>query len=113
MLTDRSGKSRSPSFVRKPSPVPALKLKTEPKLRASVSPTRYTPPKTERKSPNKLQTMFKQVCCPNCRYLFKVIKDDSLLTQGRHHQPTTHTLNVETQTLDIVTRDIAIITKEI
>lgn len=113
MLTDRSAKSRSPSFPRRSSPPPALKMRSDVKPRVSLSPNRQTPAKTERKSPPKLQTMFKQVCCPNCRYLFKVIKDDVLLMQTRQPQLSAGIKNMETQTMEIVKRDIAIVTKEI
>lgn len=63
--------------------------------------------------------MFRQICCPNCRYLFKIIKEE----YNQASQPTQKiakpqhkvTLEASTQTKDIKDikdiKDMSLITK--
>lgn len=109
MYTDR--KSRSPT-TRLIKPTTPPRTHSRKSTSPALSPSFHRSPQPSpapRKAPPSISAMFQEVCCPNCRYVFKIIKEQiqELAKVKVEKEPQA------TQTPMVFTHDISTITKEI
>lgn len=107
MFSDR--KSRSPvtkNLKLSPSPRTHVRTNTSPRISPSF-PRTAQPSASPHKQPPNITSLLQEVCCPNCRYLFRVLKEQH--SKDYCAPPLTTTLGTQTPT--IFTQDISTITK--